>query len=134
MIEIDASKLIGKGSNSKVYSCNIDGKECAVKVPHSAERFVSCALQSDSLRACQKTNPSFVVPRVIQYKKNYETWGEILIMDKLDKLYPIGFLMRNGVMDWGYIISCAARRLPNCITWEFLVLMWSFIGHMSIRK
>lgn len=113
MIEINVSKLIGEGSNSKVYSCNIDGKECAVKVPHNAERFMSCALQSDSLMACQKTNLSFVVPRVIQYKNNHETWGEMLIMDKLDKLYPIGFLMRNGLMDWGHIIGCAAKAIAE---------------------
>ena len=113
MIEIDTSQLIGKGSNSKVYSCLLDGREYAAKVPHNAERYISCALQVDSLITCQKANTSFVTPNVIQYEAHHDNWGEVLVMDKLNKIYPISFLIRKGMLDREYIISCAAKAIAQ---------------------
>ena len=113
MIEIDTSQLIGKGSNSKVYSYLLDGREYAVKVPHNAERYISCALQVDSLITCQKADSIFVTPNVIQYEAHHETLGEVLIMDKLSKIYPISFLMRKGIIDREYIINCAAKAIAQ---------------------
>lgn len=113
MNELDNLKLIGKGSNSKIYSCYLDGKECAVKVPHDTERFISCALQVDSLRVCQETDISFVTPQVIRYDKHHDTWGEMLIMERLNSIYPVSFLMRNGMVERELIINCAAKAIAE---------------------
>lgn len=113
MLEIDTSHLIGEGSNSKVYCCYLDGVEYAAKVPRNAERFISCALQADSLVTCQEADTSFITPRVVQYEKHNDTWGEVLVMDKLNDIYPISFLVRNGMVDREYIISCAAKAIAE---------------------
>ncbi len=113
MNKLDNLKLIGKGSNSKVYSYYTDGKEYAVKVPYDAERFISCALQVDSLMACQETNISFVTPQVIRYDKHNDIWGEILVMERFNSIYPVGFLMRNGMIERELILNCAAKAIAE---------------------
>ncbi len=113
MVEIDTSNLIGKGSNSKVYCCNINGVEYAAKVPHNPERFISCFLQVESLILCQESETSFVTPNVIMYDPYNNKWGELLVIDKLENFFPISFLMRNGMVDREYIISSVAKAIAE---------------------
>ena len=91
----------------------MDGKECAIKVPHSTERFISCALQVDSLEACQEADISFVTPKVIRYDKYHDICGEMLVMERLNKIYPINFLMRNGMVEREIIINCVAKAIAE---------------------
>lgn len=113
MIQIDDASLIGKGSNSKVYRCIYNGTEYAAKIPHSLDRFISCALQVDAMKLCEKQQLSFVLPKVVFYDDLSDKWGEILVMEKLNDIYPVDFLMRTGIIDREYITAGIAKAIAE---------------------
>lgn len=113
MVEVDTNNLIGTGSNSKVFCCYLDGVSYAAKVPHTPDRFMSCFLQVESLLRCQKSKTSFVTPNVVMYDQKNNKWGELLVMDKLENIFPVSFLIRNGMVDREFIISSAAKAIAE---------------------
>ncbi len=113
MIDINTDNLIGQGSNSKVYCCYFKGVEYAAKVPCSLERYISFLFQVDSLLLCKDYKTSFLTPNVIRYEQCNAKYGEILILERFKNIYPIDFLIKNGLVVNGYIISSIAEAVAE---------------------
>ena len=112
MLEIDFSHMIGKGSNSRVYNCIFNGHKYAVKLPLSSERYISNQLQVDSMQYLSSISTnSFFIPQIVFFNNRDQQYGEVVVMDKLENIYPIDFLLRNGMLDSEYIILMIAEAI-----------------------
>ena len=130
MFIVDENTIIGKGSNSKVYRCIFNDNEYVAKIPHDPNRFISSGLQVDAMNICNKECHTFILPKVIYYKNNDPRWGEILVMEKLNKIFPIDFLLRKGMVDREYVIVNIAKAIAELhsigISGFDVEFFWSF--------
>lgn len=113
--DIFESEPIGIGSNSKVYCCNYQGKNCVVKVPLSKEKFISSIFQVDSIKRIYDNGEprGFTLPHVLGFFASDSIWGELVFMDKIDKIYPLDILLNNGMADSIYVINKVAEAIAT---------------------
>lgn len=104
-IEVELLERINSGSNSVVYDAKIDYINCIVaKCSKNPENYVSFNLQYLSFVKCSEIFEStrIVVPKVYSFGRNPEI-GDLLIMDRIDNLYEINFMI-NQSLYYGEII------------------------------
>lgn len=117
-IEVDIGKQKSEGSNSKVFEAEIkdETRSLVAKCSKNAENFVSFNLQYNAFLACKNFELyNILIPKVICYGKSKEI-GEILLLEKMDNIYDIPFIINNGLF-YGEIIlkkiAEAVARLHN---------------------
>lgn len=113
MIDFEMRDRISQGSNSYVYDCVYKDISCIVKIPKIKERYPSFNMQVKALQAIlvHKSDINFLVPQIFFYDKDNSVYGEVLIMEKMENIFPIDFLIRQQLVDYQQIVSVIAKAV-----------------------
>lgn len=111
---IKLGEKIGEGSNSFVYDVVDDnGSLYVAKCSKSSKNYVSFNLQYNSLKRCESlVNDRLIVPKVILYGQA-DSVGDIMVMEKLDNLYDISFIINNSLFYGEIIIKKIAESIAK---------------------
>ena len=115
-IKFSLGELIGKGSNSNIYELYTQSKyadSVIGKISNNNKNYVSFNLQYNSFLLCQSLNNyGVLVPRIYFYGQVDEL-GEILIMQKLEELYDLSFIINNSLYYGELVIKKVAETLAR---------------------
>lgn len=115
MINYEIKNKFSEGSNSIVYECKYNNKNEVAKVPKQRERYISFNMQVNSMKMIFKhiNDINFIVPKVLYYDINNIQYGELLIMEKINNLYSIDFVIRKSLVNYEFIIVEVAKAISK---------------------
>lgn len=112
MYEWVLGRKINGGSNSELFECAYKNVECVAKLPKVQERYISFHLQVDAMVSLAKTSdPNFLVPKVLYYGMDNPLYGEILIIEKMNDIFPVDFMLRTGMVERRLMIIRIAQAI-----------------------
>lgn len=116
IFNISLLNQIGEGSNSHIYDikalANIN-ENLVAKCSKNNRNFVSFNLQYNSFCECKKLCESnIVVPKIFLYGKS-KNIGDILVMQKIENIYDISFIINNSLFYGEIIIKKIAEAIAK---------------------
>lgn len=109
---INLGDRIGRGSNSFVYNI-IDEDNCVAKCSKNNKNYVSFNLQYNSFKECETlVDDRIIVPKVYGFGQS-EGIGDILLMEKIENLYDISFVINNSFFFGEIIIKKVAEAIAK---------------------
>lgn len=113
--EYNFVKEIGRGSNSVVYDIERDSRENSrkyvAKCSLNNSNYISFNLQRDSYERCSDMDAEgIIVPKVYDYFKDDQI-GDILVLDKIENVYDIDFMINQGFYYSEIIVKDIAKAI-----------------------
>lgn len=109
-------KLIGEGSNSYIFDIEHQYKtdeKLVGKCSKNSRNYVSFNLQYNSFCACELLCGSgIVIPHIYLYGKSKDI-GDILVMQKIENIYEISFIINNSLFYGELIIKKIAETIAK---------------------
>jgi len=113
-INVEFLNKINEGSNSYIYDATILGKKEVIvaKCSKNSYNYVSFNLQRISFDKCYEIlkKDDIVIPQILGYGKD-KNIGDILLMTKIENIYPIDFIINNSLYDGKIIIKKIAHAI-----------------------
>ena len=110
-------EIINRGSNSVVYEAHREGKidatKYVAKCSIDSSNYISFNLQRHSYQLCNEIfDEDIIVPKVYGYYKDNRI-GEILILEKVEDIYDIDFIVNRGYYYAEIVISKIAKAIST---------------------
>lgn len=110
-------EIINRGSNSVVYEAHREGKidatKYVAKCSIDSSNYISFNLQRHSYQLCNEIfDEDIIVPEVYGYYKDNRI-GEILILEKVEDIYDIDFIVNRGYYYAEIVISKIAKAIST---------------------
>jgi tRNA A-37 threonylcarbamoyl transferase component Bud32 len=112
MNELIIGKKINEGNYTVLHKCNFKGEQCVVKITKNTTHYVSLKYQFDAMHCLQGIpSPAFRIPKVYDYHIFENIEKEALIMENINTLLPLRFVLQNVLYDKNEIIEKIAYAI-----------------------
>lgn len=138
--EIALGKLVGTGSNSYVYQCEkFRSNTCnmlVAKCTKEPTRYYSFQLQYESMLKTMEFRDENIIIASPVFWGMCKDIGEVLIMNEMQNLYSVDFIINNGLYYGELIIRNIAKAIAflhnNHISGYDIELFWDVINNKLV--